>query len=90
MFELLLSRCGCGGNVIVAMDEKIKVFNTTTHIVQVLFHGKNSERERSVNYAIHKEYMYTYFEKKVLLVPDADAGISAPCAFFQGMDQVGR
>lgn len=90
MFELLLSRCGCssGGNVVVAMDEKIKVFNTTTHIVQVLFHWKNSERERSVNYVIHKEY--TYFERKVLLVPDADAGISAPGAFFQGIDQVGR
>ena len=56
MFELLLSRCGSGGNVIVAMDEKIKVFNTTTHIVQVLFHWKNSERESSIDSVIHKEY----------------------------------
>lgn len=63
MFELLLSRCGCssGGNVIVAMDEKIKVFNTTTHIVQVLFHWKNSERERSVNNLIHKELKGRYY-----------------------------
>ena len=62
MFELLLSRCGSGGgNVIVAMDEKIKVFNTTTHIVQVLFHGKNSERERTVNNLIHKELKGRYY-----------------------------
>ena len=40
---MLLSRGG--GNIVVAMDEKIEVFDATPDIVQVLFHWENSENK---------------------------------------------
>ena len=43
---MLLSRGG--GNIVVAMDKKIEVFDTTPNIVQVLFHRENSEDNNKV------------------------------------------
>ena len=74
---MLLSRGG--GNIVVAMDEKIEVFDTTPNIVQVLFHRENSEDNNKVIIKSNKKSC-----KEVLLVSDADTGIRAPGTFFQG------
>lgn len=75
--HVLLSRGG--GNIVVAMDEKIEVFDTTPNIVQVLFHRENSEDNNKVIIKSNKKSC-----KEVLLVSDADTGIRAPGTFFQG------